>query len=360
MTKFFVTMFVFFAALCGNAMAQDAGTEPDVGTSADVGTDASLTFDYGSTQIQTQTTTATADTSDATNQPDADQQPPDGGVTLAQCEANLLDCRNKLQAQTNSSTSLLFQLAQRRGYASTDDMLSADCRDRRGIWRNDDCECDSQWSGTTEHPKQCCVTNLHAYERRQNACNSDGDDWVHGDWSCRGGCRCPYGTALDANDHCQGSAASREEVIRMRARIQELETQQTNLQTALNTAQSNGTAQASQIVDLTSQLRAVTSEANDLRDELARAEAPTTAPGTTGTSPLAPPAPLPGTAESVAAAAGGTNPLAPTPPPPEAEEGNWCGDNPGWCTLVIIGAGAAVAGATVGAVEATRDIRVTQ
>ncbi len=270
--------------------------------------------------------------------------------TVEECLADLNECREKLGAETGESMDLLLRLAERLGFASVDDMLTSDCRSRRGTWSNGECTCTSPNSWFTEESQECCVDNARAYSRRQESCRESG-----GNWSCRGGCHCPLGTQL-LDGRCQGDAATRDEIDRMRNRIPELEADVARVQGELDAAREEGDGQADQISDLEGRLEAAQNALDELRDLLSlREQQLRDALGTV------PPAPLPGTAEAIAEVAGGTapGPLEPTPPP-EAEEGNWCTEN-GWaCAGIIIGALAGLGGLTVGIVEATRDIEVTQ
>lgn len=296
----FVTMFVVFAVLCGNAAAQD---------------DVSMTED----------------------------QTPAALPTVEQCLADLEACRQDIGAQTASAMDLLIQLAERQGYASVDDMLAADCRSRRGTWsgsgESGQCLCaePNHWFGTEMHPETCCVPSTRRYENQMHSCLDSG-----GNFSCRGGCRCPMGTQL-LDGECTGEAATREEVDRLRNRIPELEQQIAAMQAELDAARTQNDGQADQIDDLESQLDAARRALDELRTLLALREQQLR--DTLGRVPPAPtptaPAPFPGTAAAVAEAAGGTGhpgPLAPTPPPPEEgeEEGHFCNTSVGGVLLCYV------------------------
>ena len=166
------------------------------------------------------------------------------------------------------------------------------------------------------------------------------------------------GTQL-LDGRCAGEAATREEIERLRTRVPELEANVARLENELDAAHTQSEAQAGRIADLESQLAAANGELSSLRDELARLTAYVQTLG--GTPPTTPPAPIPGTAGAVADAASGTEPgpLAPIPPPSEeGEESCWEWDQA--CPWVLICTLIGAAGATVGIVEATRDIHVTQ
>jgi hypothetical protein len=317
----FVTMLVVFAALCGNAAAQTQ-------TGSDANVDISSLLRNG----------------DA-----AEDQTPAALPTVEQCLADLEACRQDIGAQTASAMDLLIQLAERQGYASVDDMLAADCRSRRGTWQGGQngqggqCLCaePNHWFGTEAHPETCCVPSTHRYENQMHDCIDSG-----GNWSCRGGCRCPMGTHL-LDGECTGDAATREEVDRLRNRIPELEAEVSRLQGELEAAQTRGDDLADRIAELERQLAAVNGELDNLRDLLALRETQLrdalgqVPPAPPSPSTPAPPAPLPGTAAAVAEAAGGTGhpgPLAPTPPPPEEgeEEGHFCNTSVGGVLLCYV------------------------
>lgn len=330
MTKFFVTLFAI-AALCGNAMAQDnvslpsssasAGEETQGGSAEDDSTEPLIGFDRD--------------------------------TTYARCRAGDLEACCDDYADCEEQQDRIGQMWTNAHGQTFDQVAAADCRSRRGTWQQDGrCTCaePNHWFGTSEASEQCCTPNVRRYENHMQSCLDSG-----GSWSCRGGCRCPIGTQL-LDGECEGEAATREEVDQMRNRIPELERQRADIQRQLEAAQADDEAQAGQIAELERQLEATNGELDNLRELLAlREEQLRVALG------RVPPAPLPGTAEAVAAAAGGTEPGPMEPlPPPEAEEGNWCEEN-GWaCAGIIVGALAGVAGVTVGIVEATRDIPVIQ
>lgn len=271
--------------------------------------------------------------------------------TVDECLADLNECREKLGDQTGDSMDLLLRLAERTGFASIDDMLISDCRSRRGTWSNGECTCTSPNSWFTEESEECCVSSVARYERRMRACRESG-----GNWTCRGECRCPNEGQQLADGVCVGDATSREEIQRMRNRIPELEADVARVQGELETARAQGGAQADQISDLEDQLTAARDALDELRDLLAlREQQLRDALGTV-------PAPLPGTAEAIAAAAGGSEPgpLGPTPPP-EAEEGEetcWAWDRE--CPWILIGSLVSAGGLGVGIWAATRDIDIQQ
>jgi hypothetical protein len=356
MTKF-ALMFVVFAALCGNAAAQDNVSLPDPNVGADTtggGTDPTdQSFDRAAAYQQC-----------------LDESHGDVSV----CCNGYADCQ---QAQTNlgSQVDQMFQA----GYGQTlDERAAEDCRSRRGTWENGQCTCggSNHWFGSTDAPEQCCTPNVRRYENRMHACQDSG-----GTWTCRGECRCPNDAQQLVNGVCEGDAMTREEIDRMRTRLPELESELARLQAerdALRTQLDQALGQLDEVDNLADtvgemeqQLAEMDAELSFLRhlreqyEEFIARQAQTIAD--LGGIPPLPPGipdedePFPGTAEAVAAAASGTapGPMAPVPPP-EEEEGNWCSEN-GWaCAGIIIAALAGAGGLTVGIVEATRDIEVTQ
>jgi uncharacterized coiled-coil protein SlyX len=296
---------------------------------------------------------ALAQTSEA--DPNAPVSLPDdpGTQPPANCEnGNLEQCCTAL----DDCTDLLSGVAANRSQ-TPDQIAQGDCQSRNGIWQNSLCECteadpNRHWFASDESPRECCVTNLRAYERRKNACNSEGDGWERGTWSCRGGCRCPMGTHL-LDDRCAGEATTREEIDRLRQQEHDLTLRVQQLTTELTAAHADDGTQANRIADLDSQLAAARRELDLLRDELARLTAYVqsiggTPPPAPPAVPLTPPAPFPGTPGAVADAVGGSeNSMTDiVPPPAEGEETDesWCEANPGWCTVVIIGSAMAATG----------------
>jgi hypothetical protein len=186
---------------------------------------------------------------------------------------------------------------------------------------------------------------------------------------------------------CVGDTATHDEVEQMRTRLPELESELARLQAerdALQASLDQAQEDLARVGELEGELTEVVASVEEmeqglvemdaelsflrhLREEYERhIERQAILIGELGGIPPAvptssPPAPLPGTAEAVAEAASGTEPgpMAPVPPP-EEEDGNWCSEN-GWaCAGIIIAALAGAGGLTVGIVEATRDIEVTQ
>lgn len=270
------------------------------------------------------------DVTSQTSEADAPVEATFGDMTLEACQADLADCQNQLGEDSN----LLGLLAANRGQ-TVDEMLASDCRSRRGTWQDGQCLCAEPNEWFTAETQECCVLNPRAYLRQQSACaESSGTHY------CRGGCRCPMGTQL-LDGRCVGEAASREEIERLRARLPELETERDRVQTDLEAAQAAGGDQAEHIAQLEEQLVEMDAEISSLRrlrDEQQRSIEQQSA---------------------MIAALGGVPPAPYTPPEPlpesdgEDEGSNWCTRN-GWaCAGIIVGAIAAVAGATAGVVCAT-------
>lgn len=336
------TLFVF-AALCGNAAAQDNVSQADsnVDTAEETQDDSTITE-------PTPTEPPTGFDRDATYQTCLESN------DIATCCGGYADCEEQMNRIGQMWTNAHGQ--------TFDEVAEAECRSRRGTWQDGQCNCanPNRWFGTTEAPQQCCVPNVARYERRMHACEDSG-----GNWTCSGECHCNNPGQLLLDGECVGTATTREEVERMRNRIPELVADMARLEGELSAAQENGEDQTERIAELGRQLEAVNGELNDLRELLALREqqlrdelgrVPPAPPGTThGLDEI------PGTAEAIAEAAGRSQPGPMEPvPPPEEEEGNWCEEN-GWaCAGIIIGTAAALTGATVGIVEATRDIEVTQ
>lgn len=265
---------------------------------------------------------------------------------LAECWSNGVEqCCTAL----DNCTDLLTGVATNRGQTPTE-LAQSDCRDRRGDLDGNVCNCNepNSWFGTTDDPHQCCVASVARYERRMRACQDSG-----GSWTCRGECRCPNQGQELRDGVCVGDATTRQEITELRIirdeRVPELEARIRELEAELERARANGEDQAERISALESELSAVRNQLDLLRDALA-AQGIAAPPAPPLTSP---PAPIPGTAEAVAAAIGPStpNPVTDTiPPPAEGEETdeNWCEANPGWCALVIIGSTAAATGLGLG------------
>lgn len=285
-------------------------------------------------------------------------------LSIEQCRTDLRQCLADIGTAGADNTALLAALAERMGYSSVDEMLAADCRSRRGTWNGSECLCaePNHWFGSDE---SCCVPSTRRYERQMHECRNSG-----GNFSCRGGCRCPLGTQL-LDGACVGEAATREEIDRLRNRIPELESEVARLQAerdALRGQLDQAIGQLDEldniedtVAEMQQQLAEMDAELTflrHLRDQYERhIERQALMIGELGGVPPLPPGisdeddPLAPTPDILAAAAGGTerNPLAPPPASPE-EEGDetWCEANPGWCTLVILGSTAAAAGLTLG------------
>lgn len=277
---------------------------------------------------------------------------PVGQMSLDQCRSNLRECIADIGEQGEDNSTQLVRLAERMGFASVDDMLSSDCRSRRGTWSNGECTCISPNSWFTAETQECCVSSVARYERRMRACRESG-----GNWTCRGECRCPNEGQQLADGVCVGDATSREEIQRMRNRIPELESDVARIQGELDAALEEGDDQADQITDLEDQLTAARNALDELRDLLAlREQQLRDALGTV------PPVPLPGTAEAIAEVAGGSTPgpLEPTPTEEEKEEPHFCNASFGGVLLCYILPAVATTGLGVGIWAVTRDIEIHQ
>ena len=276
---------------------------------------------------------------------------PIGQMSLDQCRSNLRECIADIGEQGEDNSTQLVRLAERMGFASVDDMLTSDCRSRRGTWSNGECLCASPNSWFTEESQECCTENTRAYSRRQESCRESG-----GNWSCRGGCRCPMGTQL-LDGRCQGEAATRDEIDQMRNHIPELESEIARIQGELDQARTEGDAQADQISNLESQLAAAQNALDELRDLLAlREEQLRDALG------AVPPAPIPGSAEAIAEVARGSEPgpLEPAPIDEGEDEPHFCNANFGGVLLCYILPAVATTGLGVGIWAVTRDIEIHQ
>lgn len=275
---------------------------------------------------------------------------PIDSMPIDECRTNLRQCLDDIGGAGADNTARLSTLAERMGFSSVDDMLASDCRSRRGTWNGSECLCAEPSEWYTAESQECCTPSVRRYEYRMRACQDSG-----GSWTCRGECRCPNQGQQLADGICVGDATSREEIERLRGRIPELERQITDAQSALDAAREQGEDQVDQIADLEDQLDAARNALDELRDLLAvRERQLRDALGQVPPAPnplVTPPAPLPGTAEAIAAAAGGSepNPLAPTPLPEEGEEeGHFCNRGFGEVLLCYILPAAALAGLGVG------------
>ncbi|MBI5071392.1 hypothetical protein HZB93_00640 [Candidatus Falkowbacteria bacterium] len=306
-----------------------------------------------------------------------------------QCCTDYGDCVQNLGDNSEQCAAV----ARLCGHQDLDAAMREGCQQRNAIVQGSECACAAGLSWNNESDKVCCTANPATYERRRNACEHSG-----GTYHCnsRGGwCGCPLGMSHPIEEDgdvdyssCTGEAVNRERLQAMRDNIATLtaEVEEAGQQIAALQAERDALrAQLDQTLSQLAELDNLEDTVGEMEQRLAEMDAELsflrhlrdqyeefiarqaqTIADLGGIPPLPPgipeeDEPLPGTAAAVAEAAGGSRPGPMEPlPPPEEEEGNWCSEN-GWaCAGIIIGAAAALAGATVGIVEATRDIQVTQ
>jgi hypothetical protein len=323
-----------------------------------------------------QTTPATA----PTGNPDATTTEMDATCpadwSIDECCSALDNCSTTLRSESASCTAQLNGLAQTCGYKTHDEALAADCRSRHGTLTGNECVCEAGRQWNNAETKACCVTNPAAYERRRQRCEDSRGTFRCSQRGDGGWCSCPLGTFLNEDGECEGEAVGRQriqemrdDVTRLTAERDRLETRADELEQELQTAAGEGDQLHEELEAARRELARIRRYLNLLRDILAShgIEAPSEneaigAPAGSTPSPAeggatTPLDEVPGTREVAAQVAAESTrvppgQLAATSEADEAEEKTWCEENPWPCGFIIAGAAITAAGLGVGLYEA--------